>query len=174
MSRFLFLSVFFLFLSNSVNAADVRVSVTGNIKNESCIININDTNQTITLGDFHIRDFPQAGSTTAGKPLNIRLTDCTETISGASVTFTGTASAQYPELLAVSDTGNGTLLAGGIAIEILDGENEKPIALNILTRLKPIIRGENTLKYLLRYKSINNTVTAGDASAIMYFDIIYQ
>ncbi|WP_413482088.1 fimbrial protein [Morganella psychrotolerans] len=174
MLRFLFSAIFFLFFSNSVNAADVVISVTGSIKNESCIINTNDTNQLITLGDFQVRDFPQAGSTTAGKPLNIRLADCTETISGASVTFAGTASAQYPELLALSDTGNGTPLAGGIAIEILDGENEKPIALNTPARLKPIIRGENTLKYILRYKSINNTVTAGDASAIMYFDIVYQ
>jgi type 1 fimbria pilin len=90
------------------------------------------------------------------------------------VIFSGTADATNPALLALSDTSGGGEMATGVAVEILDG-NRQLMPINATdTALLPLQAGDNTLPFFLRFKSTSDTVTAGNATAVMYFDLQYQ
>ncbi|MCW4712680.1 hypothetical protein M8B99_10545 [Enterobacter hormaechei subsp. hoffmannii] len=45
---------------------------------------------------------------------------------------------------------------------------------NTESPLYPLLPGDNTLTFFLRYKSTLPTVTTGNATAVMYFDLLYQ
>jgi len=57
---------------------------------------------------------------------------------------------------------------------VLDA-NSNPLSINTVSSgLYALTTGENTLTFYLRYKSTLPTLTAGNAAAIMYFDLQYQ
>ena len=62
-------------------------------------------------------------------------------------------------------------MATGIAVQILDALSKKSRSIRQLTPLKA---GDNTLKYQLRYKSTKAGATGGNATAVLYFDLVYQ
>ena len=65
-------------------------------------------------------------------------------------------------------------MATGIGVQILDA-NQNPISINNSdSDVYPLVEGDNTLDFYLRYKSTKTDVTAGDATAVMYFDMNYQ
>ncbi|MFK3660748.1 fimbrial protein [Scandinavium sp. NPDC088450] len=148
--------------------------ISGTILPQTCDVESGSQNQTVTIGDFAAKDFPSVGSVTTAKDFPINLTGCTAGIEGAKITFTGTADTTDPTLLALSDTeGNGTL-ATGIGVQIIDA-NQQPISINNAdSTVYPLTEGDNQLNFALRYKSTAATVTSGDATAVMYFDLSYQ
>ncbi|MHA0863595.1 fimbrial protein [Enterobacter wuhouensis] len=89
------------------------------------------------------------------------------------MTFSGTADADNADLLALSDTSGAGGMASGVGIEILD-PNKKPVALNSLSDEIPLTAGDNALTFYLRYKATQIPVSPGNASSIMYFDLVYQ
>ena len=81
-----------------------------------------------------------------------------------------------PTLLALSDNGKGTpgRMATGLGVELLDS-NRTPIPINNTeSSLYPLLPGDNTLTFYLHYKSTLPVVTSGNATAVMYFDLLYQ
>ena len=64
-------------------------------------------------------------------------------------------------------------MASGVAVQILDSAGV-PIALNKASKLQPLTQGDNTMHFQLRYKAIAVPVKAGEANAVMYFDLSYQ
>lgn len=80
------------------------------------------------------------------------------------------------DLLALSDTGKGTAgeMATGIGVELLNA-GMNPIKINNTeSEIYPLKQGDNSLTFNLRYKSTLPEVTTGNATAIMYFDLLYQ
>lgn len=153
-----------------------NLKFTGTIVAETCDVDSSSIEQTIDLGQFSTADFPSVGSVTKFKPFNINLKNCTQNISGAKVWFTGTQDNANPALLKLTDTGMGTAdtMATGVGVEILD-DNQTSIAINNSnSSVFPLKAGQNTLSFYLRYKSTLATVTAGNATAVMYFDLQYQ
>ena len=93
-----------------------------------------------------------------------------------NVQFTGNVDANNPTLLALSDNGKGTpgRMATGLGVELLDS-NRTPIPINNTeSSLYPLLPGDNTLTFYLHYKSTLPVVTSGNATAVMYFDLLYQ
>lgn len=159
----------------AANAAD-NLKFTGTIVGSSCDIDTSSTNQDVTIGQFSPADFPSVGTTTAAVKFNIKLKDCSESITGSKILFSGTSDNSDTSLLALSDTGKGSegKMATGIGVQILDA-NQSPISINNTdSDVYPLISGDNTLVFYLRYKSTKADVTAGDATAVMYFDMNYQ
>lgn len=160
--------------SLSCDAADVTISINGNLLASSCDVVLSSTNQDIDIGQFSTADFPTVGSTTIFKPFDISLKDCSAGIVGTKVLFSGQQDKDNPQLLALQDVGDSGEMATGVGVEILD-VNQKSIPINNSdSDLYSLKSGKNTLAFYLRYKSTKPTVTAGNATAIMYFDLQYQ
>lgn len=159
----------------AANAAD-NLKFTGTIVASSCDVDTSSANQDVTIGQFSPADFPTVGTTTAAAKFNIKLKDCSAGITGSKVLFSGTSDSSDPTLLALSNTGKGTegKMATGIGVQILDA-NQNPVSINNTdSNVYPLVEGNNVLDFYLRYKSTKTDVTAGDATAVMYFDMKYQ
>lgn len=176
MNRFNLACLVGLLVSMSAANAANNLKFTGTIVASSCNVDTTSTNQDVTIGQFSPSDFPTVGTTTAAAKFNIKLKDCSAGITGSKVLFSGTSDSSDPTLLALSNTGKGTegKMATGIGVQILDA-NQKAISINNSdSDVYPLIEGTNTLDFYLRYKSTKPDVTAGDATAVMYFDMKYQ
>ena len=124
--------------------------------------------------DFNISDFQAANTVSTAADLNIDITGCAAGITGADVLFSGEADTLAPTLLKLTDTGGSGGMATGIAVQILDAQSQQEIPLNQVQPLTPLKAGDNTLKYQLRYKSTKAGATGGNATAVLYFDLVYQ
>lgn len=151
------------------DAGSVQIQVSGVIVDAGCDISTNSTNA-VVLGDFQASTFNVVGTTTQPKPLSISLTNCSSNIKGSSVYFSGTADVNDKSLLALSTTGTP---AKGVAVQLLDSNNAV-VAINTTSNVYTLKAGDNNLQFSLRYKSTLATVTAGDANAVLYFDMNYQ
>lgn len=148
----------------------------GTIKAETCDVDTSSIEQAVDLGQFSTADFPSVGSVTRSKQFDINLKNCTQSITGTKVWFTGIQDADDPALLGLTKTGGGegNIMAGGVGVEVLD-VSHSPIAINnTQSMVFPLKASLNTLSFYLRYKSTKATVTAGNATAVMYFDLQYQ
>lgn len=158
----------------SVYAAETTLAVSGNVIASGCDVDTGSINQKVKIGTFSGKDFPTVGSASAFKAMNINLSNCYEKLSTIQVKFSGVSDADNPTLLAISDTGGGGTLATGVGVELLDNGG-KTIPFNAdAPQTFELDAGNNTLSFLLRYKSTRYPVTAGEASAVMYFDLTYQ
>jgi type 1 fimbria pilin len=158
----------------AASSHDGTVNISGNILAASCDVDQASDMQQIYIGDFSASMFSAPGDLSTSKPFNISITGCTSNITGGKVMFSGDADNDNPSLLALSDTTGSGQLAKGVGVEIID-EKQNPVAINnedsVIYSLKS---GDNTLNFYLRYKSTLPVVTAGRASAVMYFDMKYQ
>lgn len=90
--------------------------------------------------------------------------------------FTGEPDPDNPALLAITDTGmgSGNMLASGVGVEILNDDQDTISINNADSVVYPLKAGRNTLSFYIRYKSTRPTVTSGNATAVMYFDMQYE
>lgn len=161
-------------LISSANAADSTLAVTGNVVASGCEVDTGSENQKVKIGTFSGKNFPSVGSTSSFKAMNINLSKCYDKLTTIQVKFSGVPDADNPTLLALTDTGAGTAVATGVGVELLDNGG-KTIPFNAESpQTFELDEGNNTLSFLLRYKSTRYPVTSGEASAVMYFDLTYQ
>lgn len=154
------------------STADSTLTIAGNIIASGCTVRY--PTPTVMIGVFSGKDFPTVGSTTAFKAMNIDLKDCYSKLKNVQVSFSGVTDKDNPALLAITDIGKDKVLATGVGVELLDN-NFKTLPFNSEKPLVYELDGEeNTLSFLMRYKSTKAQVTPGDASAVMCFDLIYQ
>ncbi|VUS47425.1 fimbrial protein BcfE [Klebsiella spallanzanii] len=153
-----------------------NLEFTGTIVAQTCDVEISSLSQSIDLGQFSVEDFPSAGTTTKFKPFNINLKNCSRGITGTKIWFTGTADSDDPSLLALTDTGMGneSIMASGVGVELLDEDQDDVSINNSDSVVYPLKAGRNTLSFYIRYKSTQPTVTSGNATAVMYFDLQYE
>ncbi|HCM7229830.1 TPA: fimbrial protein [Klebsiella aerogenes] len=163
-------------LGGSALADGGQVNITGKVVANSCEVDTGGTDKEVYIGQFSTADFPSVGSTTAAKSFTIALKNCTAGIKGTKITFSGTKAAGNPALLALSDNGEGTagVIATGVGVEILDASMTSIPVNNTDSALYPLSPDSNQLTFNLRYQSTSATVTAGDATAVLYFDMQYE
>ena len=154
--------LFFSILNIHVGMAgpeQVSMHIYGNVVDQGCDV---------------ASDFQAANTVSTAADLNIDITGCAAGITGADVLFSGEADTLAPTLLKLTDTGGSGGMATGIAVQILDAQSQQEIPLNQIQPLTPLKAGDNTLKYQLRYKSTKAGATGGNATAVLYFDLVYQ
>lgn len=180
MRIFTFISAIAIMLWLPTTQADDSLStnlqIFGTIIGESCEVDVNSKEQTVYLGAFDLSEFPTTGTTTSPTPFTIDLNNCSRAINGTKVWFSGTPDINNPDLLMLRDTGRGTEreMATGVGVEILDTDNQPVSINNKESSVYPLVQGTNILTFYLRYKSTLPEVTPGNATAIMYFDLLYQ
>ncbi len=87
--------------------------------------------------------------------------------------FSGDTDAINTTLLRLTSSADS---ATGVGVEILDS-NDKIIAINGESGFRELVldnNGDASLAFKLRYKSTQQNVHAGQANALLYFDIDYQ
>ncbi|UJL40664.1 fimbrial protein BcfE [Salmonella enterica subsp. enterica serovar Infantis] len=152
-----------------------NLEFTGTIVAQTCDIDISSLSQSIDLGQFAVGDFPSTGTTTKFKPFNINLKIVPEELPGEDLVYRRT-DPDNPALLAITDTGmgSGNMLASGVGVEILNDDQDTISINNADSVVYPLKAGRNTLSFYIRYKSTRPTVTSGNATAVMYFDMQYE
>ncbi len=155
----------------STYAKDYNLNFFGRIADATCNISPDSENQTVNMGSTSASAFSSIGDVGTSVEFTIKLIDCTESITGSKLMFSGEADDKDPSLLAIQDTPDS---ASGAAIEITDMAGHS-LSINELSPYSyDLTPGNNELKFALRYKSTNSKVTPGEANAVMYFDIQYM
>lgn len=147
--------------------------VTGTIVAESCSVAITSQSQNITIGNFNVNEFDAVGDVSQAAQLKIQLTGCNHTLSDTKIIFSGTPDRNNSELLALQDVSGTEEMATGVAIQLLD-KNMQQLALNTPVNTGILQAEDNDLLYYLRYKATTVPVKAGNASSVLYFDMVYQ
>lgn len=146
--------------------------ITGTVTTDSCVVDTDSQNLKVPLGEVVTGQFVRAGDTSLpGSTFVIKLTDCDAGVKGAMITFSGNADPDNPDLLQISQTADS---ATGIGVAVIDRATGDNVPLGKATATAALTTGENTLSYTLLYQATRDTVTAGSANAVMYFDIAYQ
>ncbi len=161
-------------LGNLKGADQVNMHIYGNVIDQGCDVATSSAMQNIFIGNFNISDFQDANAVSGSADLTIDINGCAAGIEGAKVYFSGDSDPLAPTLLKLTDTGGGGNMATGIAVQIIDAQTQEEIPLNRLTARNPLQAGDNELKYKLRYKSTKTGATGGNATAVLYFDLVYE
>jgi major type 1 subunit fimbrin (pilin) len=157
--------------ASSAFAADGAVNFTGTITDAACTIDTASQNQDVFLGNIARTAFPVAGSLAAAKKFTLVLTDCPDTVTGATVRFDGTQVSGDNTVLALT-AGDST--ASGVGIQISDNQN-KVVPLYEDSSVYPLVStGPNNLDFSARYISLTDSVTVGDANGVTQFTVVYQ
>lgn len=159
-------------LTLAKDAGDMPIHFSGVLMLESCDVDSRSATQNVSMGDFSTATFTAINSVSKATPFTISLTGCTDNITGAKVLFTGEQDTENTALLALTNDGSSSV-ASGVGIEILDGSGNA-LPLDQESSLFSLVKGDNILNFKLRYKATSVPVTAGDASSVMYFNMIYQ
>lgn len=171
--------IFFIasvFFAGNVLAGDLgyaNLIMNGTIIAESCSVDVNSQYQNINLGNFPANTFTTVGDVTDAKSFNIVLLGCTQAMSNATITFSGTPDPTNSHLLALQDVASGSDMASGVAVQLLDHDMNE-IVINTTQNVGSLKTGKNMLQYYLRYKATTIPVKSGNATAILYYDMSYQ
>lgn len=145
----------------------------GTILARTCDVKDTDQDITINLGDHDRRLFPRIGSVSPSAPLNVTLINCQpnpHTNNIISLSFRGNTDDNDRELLQLT---NGSDVANGIAIELLDNNGQR-IKLNDTLNI-PMLQGETPLPPVkFRYRATKVPVTTGAANAILQIILRYE
>lgn len=165
---------------NGIADDTVIVTFSGTLLAKSCDVTTGSKDQPVQMGTYDANDFLATGDVSPSQSFTIALEGCPtasslpmSTGTSANVKFTGDVDTDNTALLRLT-AGQDT--ATGIGIEILDS-NDTAIAINGETEFQALDvnkQGDASLTFKLRYKSTQNTVHAGQANALLYFDIDYQ
>ncbi|SFN24483.1 major type 1 subunit fimbrin (pilin) [Izhakiella capsodis] len=160
-------------VSVSVSAADGAVNFTGTITDAACTIDTASQNQNVLMGNISRTAFSGAGSTAAPKNFTLVLTNCPDTVTGATVRFDGTQVPGDNSILMLTDSGS-TTTAQGVGIQISDNQN-KVVPLYEDSSVYPLIStGANKLNFSARYIAVADQVTVGSANAVTQFTVVYK
>ncbi|MEQ0188783.1 fimbrial protein [Klebsiella sp. CN_Kp098] len=161
-----------LAVCSSAQAADVTVSVTGTVKDNTCTV----SGRGIILVDMghatNVRDMQSVGDTGGIVPFTLKLEKCGVAASGVAVTFNGAADANNPDVLQLQSLPES---ATGIGVQLLD-QNKTPLK---LTTPSPVFAlqtssQEADLTLYARYIATTTGATAGRAWAGATVNFTYQ
>lgn len=160
--------------SLSTLAADGTIYFTGTIVEASCAVS-SDTH--VALENTKTDQLKNKGDTGGTKSFSVRLSNCPPTINSASISFSGTADANNPQLFATSGG------AQGIGVEIIDlnhaNEQRLPPTTDStkgsqFTAIKPG-SAVNTLNFGARYMATaDSKVISGEANSKADFTVTYR
>lgn len=153
-------------------AEDASISITGTIRDNTCSVSSDSQSKQVNLGNISSKQFQKAGDGSPAQVFMINLEKCSTQISSISVSFTGTADKNNPDLLALDE---GSSYASGLAVGIYDAERQLvPMGKASGTYTLPDGQTSTSLKFFARYLSTQNTVTSGDATATTTFVLNYD
>ncbi|MEQ0826538.1 fimbrial protein [Enterobacter dykesii] len=167
--------VMILLLIGFISAADAHdgtVNISGTIQDNTCELAPDSQNKSVDMGTVAGSQFRRAGDFSPAKHFTLSLQNCGPAASEATVTFSGTADSQNPELFAIEAV---TDSASGLAMGIYDsiGQRIAPGETSSGVMLKP---GQTSveLDFFARYVTVMDSVRVGNANVVVTFMVNYS
>ncbi|BBJ66361.1 MULTISPECIES: fimbrial protein [Enterobacter] len=150
---------------------DGTVNISGTIQDNTCELAPDSQNKTVDMGVVAASQFRRAGDFSPATHFTLNLQNCGPAASGATVTFSGSADGQDPELFAIAAEADS---ANGLALGIFD-RNGKLIAPGKTSTEVILKAGQASvvMEFSARYVSVQNSVTVGSANAVVTFIVNY-
>lgn len=159
-------------IRNHVEIHGGDVHFYGQVINAACSVAADSTSQTVQMGQIRSSDFKNVGDWENPVSFNIKLEDCSTSISQtAGVVFDGEKDERDPQ---VFQAGAGANASKGVGLGIFDSDGNLLVPDTAPPWFAPLQVGNNTLSYMAKYRSTDRKVEAGDASAQVWFDVVYQ
>lgn len=148
-------------------AHDVQLNFQGKVTESTCIVV---SSQDIKLHAVSVNAFDGVGSTASNIPFTIDVTGCDPAkISGKFSVFAGDVDFNTNALVNKQPGGSNVQIRitnpGGEALDIIHGGPFKPVVMAADTSHFP---------YIAQYYAADAIVTAGDVSAKLMFDLVYE
>ncbi|ELV3374797.1 fimbrial protein [Enterobacter cloacae] len=144
------------------------INFSGEILDTACQVDGSSQDMNVDLGKYSKTELNGVGKKGVAKQFNITLKQCPEAASSAQIRFEGTNDKTDSSLLATTGT------AQGVAISLM-GADMKPLPLNIDSPEYNLVdNADNVLNFYAQYQATSDTVTAGTASAVANFSVIYK
>lgn len=156
----------------AVHAHDGTVNISGTIQDNTCELAPDSQNKTVDMGTVVGSQFSRVGDFSPSKNFTLHLQNCGPAASEATVTFSGTADKQNPDLFAIE---TGVDSASGLALGIYDSDGKRiaPGNTSAGVVLKPG-QASVALDFSARYVAVMESVTAGSADVMVTFIISYD
>lgn len=163
--------VLMLVFISATHAHDGTVNISGTIQDNTCELAPDSQNKSIDMGTFAASQFRQSGDFSPVKTISLNLENCGPAASGATVTFSGTAEVQNPDMFALEAAADS---AYGLALGIYDTDG-KPIAPGKTSASVALKPGQVSvsLNFSARYVAVQDSVSAGSANATVTFVVSY-
>ncbi len=160
------LLVLSLAVTGVTHAADSVINITGNVRDNTCVVSTASQDMTVNLQSYSSKTFTTVGTTTGMVPFTLTFSSCGSAASAVKVGFTGVADTTNSTLLKI-DSG-GSTDAQGIGVEILDtdktvlsvNQSDDDMTWHTLTAGQ-----QNSLNFYARMVSTKAPVTAGLVTA---------
>ncbi|WP_312413215.1 fimbrial protein [Pseudescherichia sp.] len=161
------------------HAADGTLNFTGTVTADTCTVAVNDqTNPTLNLGTVNTADLIAAGDTGPATNFTLNLTSCPETVTGASVTFSGNANGVMKT--AFSNEAGTSDAAKNVGVQLYDASLKTvtpETALDVSSYLTE--NADKTMKsaaipFTARMIAVANAATAGSLISHADYTISYQ
>ncbi|MHA2898143.1 fimbrial protein [Enterobacter sp. H2G27] len=156
---------------SAANAHDGTVNISGTIQDNTCELAPDSRNKSVDMGTVAGSQFKRAGDISPAKHFTLNLQNCGPAASEATVTFSGTADMQNPNLFAIEA---GEDSASGLALGIYDSNGQliAPGETSSNIALKP---GQVSvaIDFSARYMAVMDNVSAGVANVTATFVINY-
>ncbi|HFG1637861.1 TPA: fimbrial protein [Vibrio cholerae] len=153
------------------SAGGGQINFTGSIIDSPCSIAPSDSELKVDLGQISNSVLKKAGESEV-RPFTIHLESCsTETLSAATVRFNGDTDTVKTSDLKIMGT------AKGAAIELVDAEDNSPIAIGSKTKPHSLVDGDNALEFgahLVSTLKDDESGVPGDFAATATFEMFYQ
>lgn len=174
MSRFFYAFFFLLMYSGMSYSADSTITITGYLRDNTCVVSAGSQNFTVDLMTNAARQFSSVGTNSQPVAFSIVLSPCGKSVTAVKIGFTGTADADNSQLLALDKAAGN---AAGLGVQLLD-KNQNAIPINQtssnLTWITLTPGNTNTINYYARLKATRKPVTAGHVSATAVFTLEFQ
>lgn len=158
---------------STAQADDGVLNFTGSVSSGACGIDATSKSLSVTYDAIPVatlNTIPAAGQSVPAlqKAFSIKLVNCPESVSSASVNFDGAVSS-YDDTIFVG----GTVSYGGAIIQ--DAQTNEIITPKSFENSKTIVAGDNTLEYKVGLtKTRMNSASAGEINIPLSFTIQYN
>lgn len=157
---------------SGVQANDGTINFTGEVLDAACSVDVGASSAlSVSLGQVQKTAFSGPGSTADATKFTLKLSNCPDTITKATVKFDGTAYSGDNTVLALT---TGTGVATGVGIQLMDATNTVVPLFTDSSAYTLVKDDENDLDFYARYIQKDASVSAGKADATASFTIAYQ
>ena len=147
------------------------VNFDGEIISSGCDIAPGSESQSVDMGEVSAQSFAGIGSTLGSAEFQIELISCHSSLTSVGVIFDGPPNSTDPSILALQ----GSSSAEGLGIALYEADGVTPVPLRVAGGFLVLNGGSGgVLRYVAKYKSVSDVVTAGAANAVVNFTLEYN
>ncbi len=146
-----------------------RIDFNGQVANAACSLSLKD--QTIQLPQVRKGSFNGIGSWHGDTEFNIELDDCNPSLKKyVSIIFKGKENSSDPQTFNID---NGAGSAKGIGLGVFDSYGYLALPNTEPINKFQILKGNTTLKYIVKYRQVEERIRVGSVNSELLFNILY-